>query len=426
MVKRIATIYILGMIAVILGITVESAFGGIAVSPLQQWITVKPGKEAFFAVTVTNTIRDQQASPQTVAVELVNFEITPQGGISFGKEFTHSRSALQLITFQDDQGQFILAPGQSKEIKAKVSAPINADGDYWAAMMIKLVNPQKDVRGVTVKLQTASGIFIHVPRRNYTSQGVIGNADITLPDFSENMDPNQTTADSQKATLQVNAELKNNGVVTFLGNGKAYLYTDKMKRFAAIPLHTIRRQIFPGQSRIFSGVLSDAIAPGTYKMRVIFEPVLQVNEGDTADNGRTVFKDLDFTVSRELAGQWSKKDSSNKTQQIKCEPQELKLTVTAGRFTSVSLLAENSGLDTVTMKMSFDKTAVKDWFSSESDYTSFGPNMKRNIVFSLNIPKDVQTGDYTGTLVLEAERSGINTQDVIEKTKIPIKITIVK
>jgi hypothetical protein len=426
MVKRIAKIYTLGMIAATLGIMAESASGGIAVSPLQQWVTVKPGKEAFFTVTVTNTIREQQTSSQAVVVELVNFEITPQGGISFGKEFTHSRSALQFITFQDDKDQIILEPGQSKEIKAKISAPINADGDYWGAVMIKLVNPQKDVRGVMVKLQTASGIFIHIPRRNYTSQGVIGNVGITLPDFSENTDPNQATEVLPKSTLQINAELKNSGVVTFLGNGKAYLYTSKMKRFASIPLHTIRRQIFPGQSRMFSGVLSDAIEPGTYKMRVIFEPVLQLNETDTVDNGRTVFKDLDFTVSRELAGQWSKKTSSSKTQHLKYEPQELKLTMTPGRFTSVSVLVENSGLDTVTMKMSFDKTAVKDWFSSESDHTTFGPNMKRNIVFSLNIPKDVGPGDYTGTLILEAERSGINTQDVTEKMNIPIMIKIVK
>jgi hypothetical protein len=188
--KRIAKIYALGMIAVILGFAAELALGGIAVSPLQQWVTVKPGKEAFFAVTVTNTIREQQTSPQTVAIELVNFEITPQGGISFGKEFTHPRSALKLITLQDDDGQFVLEPGQSRQIKAKVSAPINADGDYWGAVMIKIINPQKNAKGVTVNLQTASGIFIHVPRKNYTPQGVISNANITLPDFSENTDPN--------------------------------------------------------------------------------------------------------------------------------------------------------------------------------------------------------------------------------------------
>jgi hypothetical protein len=426
MAKRIAKIYALGMIAVILGFAAELALGGIAVSPLQQWVTVKPGKEAFFAVTVTNTIREQQTSPQTVAIELVNFEITPQGGISFGKEFTHPRSALKLITLQDDDGQFVLEPGQSRQIKAKVSAPINADGDYWGAVMIKIINPQKNAKGVTVNLQTASGIFIHVPRKNYTPQGVISNANITLPDFSENTDPNQATDVLQKSTLQITAELKNNGVVTFLGNGKAYLYTDKMKRFASIPLYTMRRQTFPGQSRMFTGVLSDAIAPGAYKMRVIFEPVLQLNEGDVKDSGRTFYKDLTFTVSRELAAEWSKKSSSSKTQHLKYEPEELKLTVTPGRFTSVSVLVENSGVNTVTMKMSFDKTVVKDWFKSESDHTTFGPNMKRNIVFSLNIPKDVEAGDYTGVLILEAERSGINTEDVTEKMKIPIMIKIVK
>jgi hypothetical protein len=418
------TCFVVAMFVTLLGIAVPPASAGIAVSPMQQWVTVKPGQQASFTISVSNTIRDPQTPSQEVEVELVDFAITPEGGISFGKEFTHSRSAVKLINLENSGGRFVLEPGQSRQLKGVVSAPFNADGDYWAAVMIRILNPQKDARGVVVNLQTASGVFIHVPRRKYTERGSITNANITLPDFTQSSDPNQKADPSEKSAMQITAELKNDGAITFLGNGKAYLYTGKMKRFASIQMHTPRRQIFPTQSRIFTGVLSDALPAGTYKMRVMFEPAPQHSDSDTG--ARTIIKDFTFTVDPNLAQKWSQKSNSGRRQQLKFQPKELKLDVNAGRFTTVSVLVENIGFNTAAVKTHFDKTAVKDWFSCESELTTFGPNMKRNLVFTLSVPKDIQPGDYTGALVLEAERSRINSEDVTEKTTIPINIKVVK
>jgi hypothetical protein len=414
------------MIAVFLLAAAQSACGGIAVSPLQQWITVGPGKEAFFTITVTNTIRGTQTLPQTVSVESVDFGINPQGSISFGSQFAHPRSALKLITLEDESGRVILEPGQSKQIKGKVSAPLNGDGDYWGAIMIKILSPQKDAKGVAINLQTASGVFIHVPRRNYAAKGMISDVNVMLPDFANSNEPNKKDVKIEDIAMQIRAELKNDGITAFLGNGKAYLYTGAMKRFAAIQLHAMRRQIFPGQSRIFSGVLSDALAPGEYKMRVVFEAVSQHNDEDIAAVGRTIIKNYEFTVEPATAQKWSNKTASHASGHLSYEPKEIKLVLVAGRFTSVSVLVENAGLSTTSLRTHFEKSPITDWFSSESELTTFGPNMKRNIVFSLNIPKEIQTGDYHGTLIFEAERSGVSGKDITETMKIPILITISK
>ena len=414
---------VLMIIAAGLCIGAGSAFGGIAVSPMQQWVTVKPGQESSFVVTVTSTLREAQSSSQTLAVEAVDFEIAPEGGISFGKEFSHSRSALKLISVGEGDGQFVLEPGQSRQIKAKVSAPLSADGDYWGAILVRIANPQKDAKGITVNLQTASGIFIHVPRKNSTERGCVIRTDVNMPNIAA-ATANQNGEESEEAGLRVTAELKNEGVVTFLGEGQAYLYTDKMKRCASMPMHASRRQIFPGQSRIFAGVLKDAVSAGSYKMRVAFNAVSQNNDSDSGGQGRTIIKDLDFTISPEVARQWSEKIGADKPEQLKVRPEEIKLTAAAGRFTSVSVLVENAGISTVKVKSLFGQSPIKNWFSSESDITTFGPNMKRNIVFSLSIPKDTESGQYSGTLVLEIQRSGVDGKDAIKEMTVPISIKV--
>ena len=149
------------MIVALLFAATSPAWGGIAVSPLQQWVTAKPGKEASFAITVTNTARGTQTVPQAISVETIDFDINSNGSILFGSQFAHPRSAVKMITLENG-GRLVLAPGESSQIKGKVSAPLDGDGDYWCAVMIKILSPQKSAKGVTVNLQTASGVFIDV------------------------------------------------------------------------------------------------------------------------------------------------------------------------------------------------------------------------------------------------------------------------
>ena len=47
-----------GFFAAVLVIFSTDAVGGLAVSPIQQWVEVKPGKEAYFTINLTNKIRD--------------------------------------------------------------------------------------------------------------------------------------------------------------------------------------------------------------------------------------------------------------------------------------------------------------------------------------------------------------------------------
>jgi len=415
-----------GLLTVALSMFSTDAIAGMAVSPLQQWVEVKPGKQAFFSVTVTNTNRGPQTRPCTVNVSAVDFTVSPQGGISFSEDHKHSRSAVEWISF--DAGEFVLQPGQSKELKAKVSAPASADGDYWAAIMVKLGNPRDSKGGVAVRLQTASGVFVHVARRKYIERGTVIDANVVIPEFdpeqglTEESAWSQTSQEVQKQqALKINAELENEGLVSFIANGKAFLYSGNWRRVASIPLHTSRRRIFPGHTRCFTGVMSQPLPADQYKLRVFFD--------SDSKYGRKITKDMEFSISDELARQWAENFTDSDIQTLDIEPQELKLALTPGRFTAARLLVTNQGISTVSIRCSSETDELPEgWLELKSAEFTLGPNMRRNMVCSVRIPTDAQPGQYYGTIDVEVERSGLTVQGKsnIELHKIPICIVVSK
>ncbi len=411
-----------GFFAAVLVIFSTDAVGGLAVSPIQQWVEVKPGKEAYFTINLTNTIRDAQALPCDVIVEVVDFNVSPQGGLSFGKDKKHDRSAVPWISFEGRN--LIFQPGESKQIKAKVSAPINADGDYWAAIMIKFGGPEKQEKGIQVKLQTASGVFVHVARRSYIERGSIIDANVILPKFDSVHNPEISAADPNtlKAGQQaftINVDLKNDGLTAFNANGKIILYSGGKYRTASIPLYTHRRQILPSHNRWFTGVMAQALPAGQYKARVVFESEVK--------HSRKITKDIEFAVSDELAGKWAEsfKDSDVKAPAI--EPNVINLTVTPGRLTTAKFLVDNGGVGTVSIRCRTNAdTSIKNWLELKSPEFTLGSNMRRNVICMVKVPQDAQAGQYSGTIEVEMEHSGLTDgkSSNIEKYNVPIHITV--
>jgi len=400
------------------------AVGGLAVSPMQQWVEVKPGKEAYFTINLTNTIRDAQALPCDVIAEVVDFNVSPQGGLSFGEDQKHDRSAVPWISFEGRD--FTFQPGESKQIKAKVSAPINADGDYWAAIMIKLGGPEKRGKGIQVKLQTASGVFVHVARRNYTERGSIIDANVILPKFDSvhnpeisAADPNTPEADQQAFTI--NVDLKNDGLTALNANGKVFLYAGGKYRTASIPLYTQRRQILPGHNRWFTGVMSQALPSGQYKARVVFESEVK--------HSRKITKDIEFTVNEELAKKWAESFKDSNVKALAIEPNVINLTVTPGRLTTAKFLVDNGGVSTVSIRCRVNaEGSIKNWLELKSPEFTLGSSMRRNVVCMVKVPHDAKPGEYNGTIEVEMEHSGLTDgkSSNIEKHNVPIHITVSK
>jgi hypothetical protein len=355
---------------------------------------------------------------------VVDFNVSPQGGLSFGEDKKHDRSAVQWISFEGRD--FTFQPGESKQIKAKVSAPINADGDYWAAIMIKLGGPENQGKGIQVKLQTASGVFVHVARRNYIERGSIIDANLILPKFDSVHNPEISAADpnTPKAGQQaftINVDLKNDGLTAFNANGKVFLYAGGKYRTASIPLYTHRRQILPGHNRWFSGVMAQALPAGQYKAKVMFESEVK--------QSRKITKDIEFTVNEELAGKWAESFKDSDVKALAFEPNVINLTVTPGRLTTAKFLVDNGGVSTVLIRCRVNANgSIKNWLELKSPEFTLGSSMRRNVICMVKVPQNAQPGQYSGTIEVEMEHSGLTDgkSSNIEKYNVPIHITVSK
>jgi len=364
-------------------------------------------------------------------VEVVDFTVSPQGKLSFGEDAKHSRSAVEWISF--DAGEFVLEPGESRELKAGVSAPSSADGDYWAAIMVTLGGSKNQGKGIHVKLRTASGIFIHVARRNYIERGSIIDANVVLPEFNSEQGVSEESAgpagakNQNEPTFKINAELENDGLVAFLANGKSHLYSQNWRRVASIPMYTNRRRIFPTHSRCFTGVMAQPIPAGKYKLRLVFEPISSRNGSSITKRARKITKDVELIINDELAHKWAENATVQDSKILQLIPQELELALTTGRFTTKQFQAVSRSLSTVSVRCRIEADApIRDWVALRSADFALAANTRRSVLCWVRIPPDASAGRYCGTICVEAERSGLTAQHSanVEVQKIPISIVI--
>ncbi len=395
---------------------------GIAVSPLQQEVTVRPGREAQFSVRVTNVKRAADARPQSVTVEVMDFSVSRDGGISFGEACKHSRSAVGWIGI--DAGELVLRPGESRGIKGTVRAPFSADGDYWAAVMVTIGGPEKRQEGVNVVLRTASGIFVHVARRNYVERLSIGSLQVTPPRFDRHDNPGvepgaegAPVAPQNEQVLNVAADVINEGVGKFIASGTAALYLDGRRCVARIPLHAHRRRILPGHVRHFVGAMPAALPAGKYALRVVFDSGPQCV--------RKAFKEVEFDVNAELARRWEESGLARAPAELHLEPEQLSKSLTAGRFTVASIVVSNPSLASMRLRCRLDtETLPAGWIEITSTDFTLGPGMRRSVICRMAIPDNAQPGDYDGTLLIEAESAGLISANSVEVHRIPVRITI--
>jgi len=416
-------IAVLFVVPIILFTLTVDAIAGMAVSPLKQWVEVKPGTEAFFSVTVTNANRGPETGPCTVYADVVDFTVSGEGQLSFGKEYKHGRSAVPWISL--DAGEFVLEPGESKELKGKVSAPAGADGDYWAAIMLTLGNSKNQKTNVHVILRTASGVFVRAARRNYVEQASIADVNVSLPrfepeKFSEESSPGQASQEgSTDRVLKINALLKNDGLVAIEPNGKVFLYAGNSRRIGYIPLYASRRQILPGHIRWFTGVMPQPLAPGRYSVRVFF---------DSGSNyGRTRTKDIEFSISPELATQWAQNFKADNGQPLELNPQKIDLALNPGRFTTSKLLVANTGSGTISVRCRLQNDQLQEgWMKLDCSDFTLAPNARRSIVCAVRIPTDAKLQDYNATIQLEVERSGLTgqTENNVILREIPVHMLV--
>ena len=403
---------------------VSIADAGVAVSPLQQQIEVKPGRQAEFTISLNNVRRSQQQKPQMLRLEVVDFSVSLDGTLAFGEGQGGERSAVKWTTL--DTNELTLAPGESRRIKGKISAPFSADGDYWCAVMMNHVTPKSD-EGVNVALRTACGVFIRVARRNYLGRLAIENSEMSLPqiELEDNMTSPRVNSENEQPTsgedlgggLRVFADVTNEGCVSCTASGTASIYSDSWRRVAFIPMHSRRRRILPGHTRRFTGAMSAPLPPGDYILRFTF--------GSDSGRSRTAMKETRFQVNAAMARQWKEHCKRTEVSSLLIEPGKLQRDLTAGRYSPVFLSVSNDNPSTLRVRCRLVADSVPaEWIqASPTDFT-LAPGMRRSIVCHIRIPKTADPGKYEGIILIESESAGLVEQSVTKTRKIPVSISV--
>ncbi len=385
--------------------------GGMAVSPLKQEITVRPGKETEFYVNVTNNNRGPQTQPCKVKVQPIDFYVSKEGKLQFGEEFKGERSAVDWIELSSDS--FILQPGESKKVKGTVKAPLNCDGDYWAAVMIGLDNGDKGEQGVKLNLRTASGVFIRVKKRNYIERAKIKGAEIIMPEVTSNNSEND-----EGSVLKIKATVENTGFISFIAKGEVFIYTEGWRKIATIPLSSNRRRIFPTHSRIFEGTMSEPLPAGKYYARVFF--------GSDLKRGRKFTKQLTFEIDEQLSKEWTDATPFVENCIFELKPEKIDLEAVPGRFTTKRILTSNNSFNSLSVDLELDSGEIpKTWVTlKHSDFT-VSQNNRKNATCYIRIPVDAERGSYEGKISAKMERSGLTGNNKnVEIKEIPISIKV--
>jgi len=395
---------------------------GIAVSPLQQEVTVEPGGSAQFSVRVTNVRREPNAPAETITVEPVDFSVSQDGTLSFGEACKHGRSAVPWMSL--DVGELVLQPGEARDVRGTVTAPFQADGDYWAAILVTLGRPTRQQGAVDVVLRTACGVFVGVSGRNKAERLSISDLEATLPSFgpAAPSGPQEDAAPlpealEQARALRVSADVTNAGAIKFVASGTVSLYLEGRRWIATIPLHAHRRRILPGDTRRFVGVMPAPLPAGSYTLQWTFE----AGPGHT----RKAFERTQIEIAPQLARLWQEYYAERPPVPLAVEPGELEQTVTAGRFTVMSVVATNNGDATMRLRCWLEPdTLPAGWLGIEPTEFTLGPRMRRSVLCRVTTPGDAPPGEYTGILVIQAESAGLLDEDSVQLHRVPLRILI--
>ncbi|OQA00858.1 MAG: hypothetical protein BWY69_01549 [Planctomycetes bacterium ADurb.Bin401] len=410
----------IGLVSLFLFILQQVGFAGIAVSPITQHIEVKPGRKATFSISISNNQRSANASPCPVKIDILDFAVSDKGVLSFGPEYKHARTASSWITLNENQ--IVLQPGESRQIKGTVTAPIDADGDYWASAMVVIGDTKENEKGVKVQLRTATGLFIRVARRSHTERGNITDVNITMPTFDAG--PNKKDLSevelyklNEKQSLKIETKLKNEGLISIPAVGKTIVYNEKMRKIATIPLYASRNNILPGHSRWFTGIMSQPLPAGEYKLRTFFT---------SESNKRQIMKESEFTISSDLAKTWAKNVGiDNNLTKLQFDPEKISLNLNPGRFTSANLQIKNQGLNTIAASCRVENSKY-DWIDLKKTDFTLAPNSGSSIPCSVKVPSDAKAGTYDWMILVEMEQSGLESESSKQAVqyRIPFKVSI--
>jgi hypothetical protein len=390
------------------------ASAGLGVAPLKQEISVKPGETATFYISIINKARGQGDATQSARLEIMDFDVTEDGGLVFKEPSAGPASASKWITL--GKSEVILDSGRDERIACTVKVPYSAAGEYYSAVMVTLGHKGRTDSGVGLSLRIASGVFITVLGQTFPRQAKIEKCEFVWPasltDFYKEGPP---------AWPQVKGVLRNAGKSRFEGSGTLEIIDAGGRPVLRKPLVSKRPLVFGGDSRIFRCSLDKVLPAGEYRARLTFDYQSQWGK---ACNVSPVTISADQASLLALLVQESASPTAASAQSaLKISPDKLVARIAAGGNRSMGLSVRNTSRDllhcTATLVAEGDSSIPEGWIALAQENFVLDRLQSACLPMAVRVPAEA-TGTYSGTLVVEA----VGAEGEKTQTTVSVELTV--
>ena len=365
------------------------------VSPLIQELTVSPGVTRDFHLTVF-TGHSKQPEMHFL-VYPADFILNRDGKINFFEPGSIKRSAAPWIKI--DPAEFTMKPGETKDVKVKLTVPRNVSGGYYTAILVQLlpeIPPEMKIG--TVRTWRMASIL---------ELTVIG---WKKPREQVSISSLKVESSTEEKGLTFVVTVENKGDVHTRGEGNLAITTREGRRVAELPLEAGRGTVFPESMRDFKVVLERELPRGEYFADATFKygnrrarAKVSFSVGEASAEGEEFArkKEINFSVSPPVV-EINTPPGSVRSMKFMITNEESQPVHYRVYFKDISIDPDG---EIALLKAGSTPWSCSNWFELKGSEFELGPLQRKNISGLLKIPKDVAGGRYA-RLVIEASTTG--------------------
>jgi len=331
------------------------------VSPARLDLIINRGKTQEVVLILTGS---QSVKPEILMVFPTDISMSQNGTLKFEQLKGFQYSAVSWIKFE--QASYTLIENQKKELKFKISVPINADpGEYYSVVMVEPTE-FSDVKAkdrplkLQMKSRIAVVIVIDVPGRIYEKKGDALSASIQ----------------EENGKFKILSTFNNAGNIHLDVIGTASIRSkDGRTRFGQVKLLATGSPkeeafIFPGNSRDFEGVLDKQLPKGEYVVDVMYDYGAKIKKAITSSN---------FSIFRET------NEDESKNEFLSFASKNVEMVVPVGAMRTKVLKVSNTDYRPINVSI-----VSESWAEVEPKNLSLQPGESKNIRVAISIAKYIQ------------------------------------
>ncbi len=394
------------------------ALAGIAVSPLKQEVSVKPGEVGKVRITLSNNVRKEIAAAQGAHLSIADVGVSEDGTLEFKNTGVLETSASKWITL--NKTDVMMEPGQTEAIECTIAPPLTAPpGEYYNAVIVAMATKGLTEKGVVVNYRVASGVFLTVLGRTLPKQAKITRCEVVWPaadTAGATTRPAPTTRPTSNELPRLAVVLQNTGQSRFDASGKMTLLDAKSRMVFVSPLTSGRPCVFGGDSRRFDAFFTKPLPAGKYRIRV------ELDYQSSWAKARHEIPVEILPAEAELLLSL-KRQMQQEAPVAEVLPERLTAMVPPGANRSLALTVRNTSeaeIQCSASVTSFDVAQAESWITMRPQEFSVSRSSRKSVELRVDVPRDAKPGRYFSTVTIEGGMDGLK----LRKIEVPVEIEV--